>query len=155
MSHVDRYEQMTVRELLETARHRPLSGRHRRKAELIDELRRMDERRARGEPEGNYEHSQWSVGQAMEDFKSRQQQKAVEDVVLRVQALLGRPGREPAYYDGVPDALGEVRNAPPPTDEQWALTWTRSSRLWNPLAGRAGMCPTFATRTSTGCTGRA
>lgn len=30
-----------------------------------------------------------------------------------------RPGRELAYYDGVRDALGEVRNAPPPTEEQW------------------------------------
>lgn len=110
---------MTVRELLEAARHRPLSGRHRRKAELIDELRRMDARRVRGEPEGDYEHSQWSVGQAMEDFKSRQQQKAVEDAALRVQTLLERPGRDLAYYDGVRDALGEVRNAPPPTDEQW------------------------------------
>ena len=119
MSHTDRYEQMTVRELLDAARHRPLSGRHRVKAQLIDELRRMDERRARGEPEGDYEHSQWAVGQAMEEFTARQQRTAVEQAVLRVQALLDQPGREPAYYEGVRDALGEVRNAPPPTDEQW------------------------------------
>lgn len=130
MSHTDRYEQMTARELLDAARLRPLSGRHRRKAEVIDELRRMDERRVRGEPEGDYEHSQWSLGQAMEDFKSRQQQKAVEDAALRVQALLGRPGREPAYYDGVRDALGGVRNAPPPTDEPGCASTIRRPLRW-------------------------
>ncbi|WP_246039631.1 hypothetical protein [Glycomyces buryatensis] len=130
----DAYEQMSLARLRQIAEKRPVRNLYLRKAELIDELRTLDQRVANGEPEDHVAHASWKVDRSIEKFREHSLQEGLDEAERRIRDLLERPQHSASFQAGVRAAIAVMRWKEGPSDEDWGSYVDRLADLLSPLA---------------------